>query len=215
VRRLRLERGALLLKHGRQPVTSVALDAGYETHEAFTRAFKAWSGVTPSDYRTHHSLSLPGSPSGVHYAPEGPLSFVPQSTGGATMDVWIETTQPRRAAFIRHAGPYAQVGDTWGRLYRFAGPRGYFPPRARFFALVHDDLEVRPAERLRYDACCEVDERFRPQGEVGVQGIAGSTRSPYTPARTTPSARPTRGSAGSGHRHTGESCGPRPRSRST
>lgn len=41
IRRLRLERAAFHLKATNQPVTQVAFDAGYETHEAFTRAFRA------------------------------------------------------------------------------------------------------------------------------------------------------------------------------
>ena len=38
VRRLRLERAAHRLKSGDHPVTRVAFEAGYETHEAFIRA---------------------------------------------------------------------------------------------------------------------------------------------------------------------------------
>jgi AraC family transcriptional regulator len=41
VRRLRWERAAFLLKHGQGEVLSVALTAGYASHEAFTRAFKS------------------------------------------------------------------------------------------------------------------------------------------------------------------------------
>lgn len=36
IRRLRLERAASQLKVGKQPVTQIALDAGYSSHEAFT-----------------------------------------------------------------------------------------------------------------------------------------------------------------------------------
>ena len=41
VRRLRLERAAHRLKFTDSPVTRIAFEAGYETHEAFTRAFRA------------------------------------------------------------------------------------------------------------------------------------------------------------------------------
>src|SRR5580692_2939940 len=51
VRRLRLERAALELRAGGKPVIQVALDAGYEAHEAFTRAFKAAYGVSPTEFR--------------------------------------------------------------------------------------------------------------------------------------------------------------------
>src|SRR5687768_15821101 len=51
VRRLRLERAAVLLKSTDRDVTAVAFDAGYETHEAFTRAFRRHFGLAPSRYR--------------------------------------------------------------------------------------------------------------------------------------------------------------------
>ncbi|WP_411878419.1 GyrI-like domain-containing protein [Polaromonas sp. YR568] len=32
---------------------------------------------------------------------------------------------------------------------------------------------MTPADKLRYDACIEVDEAFKPQGETGVQNFGG------------------------------------------
>jgi AraC family transcriptional regulator len=32
---------------------------------------------------------------------------------------------------------------------------------------------VTPADKVRYDACVSVDERFQPHGDVGLQEIAG------------------------------------------
>jgi AraC family transcriptional regulator len=51
VRRLRLKRAALKLRMGAVDLTEVALRAGYETHAAFTRAFKQQYGLNPSDFR--------------------------------------------------------------------------------------------------------------------------------------------------------------------
>lgn len=56
VRRLRLERAAL--------------DAGYEAHEAFTRAFKAAYGVSPVEFRRAKGPNATlAAPSGVHFRP--------------------------------------------------------------------------------------------------------------------------------------------------
>ena len=46
-RRLRMERAAQSLRYRRRSVLDVALDAGYGSHEAFTRAFVRTFGVTP------------------------------------------------------------------------------------------------------------------------------------------------------------------------
>jgi AraC family transcriptional regulator len=58
VRRLRLERAASQLKLGSASVVDIALGAGYDSHEAFTRTFKTAFGTAPSQYRF-------GSPGGI------------------------------------------------------------------------------------------------------------------------------------------------------
>src|SRR6185437_10783194 len=58
VRRLRLERAARHLRASDRRVLEVALDARYESHEAFTRAFVDRFGVTPSDFRDQPSARL-------------------------------------------------------------------------------------------------------------------------------------------------------------
>src|SRR5512138_615537 len=51
VRRMRLKRAALKLRMGAVDITEVALCAGYETHPAFSRAFKQQYGLSPSQFR--------------------------------------------------------------------------------------------------------------------------------------------------------------------
>src|SRR5512138_1951070 len=51
VRRLRLERAARKLRMGAVDITEVALAAGYETHAAFSKAFKQQFGFSPSQFR--------------------------------------------------------------------------------------------------------------------------------------------------------------------
>lgn len=51
LRRVRLKRAALKLRMGAVDITQVALCAGYETHAAFTRAFKQQYGLSPSQFR--------------------------------------------------------------------------------------------------------------------------------------------------------------------
>jgi AraC family transcriptional regulator len=69
-RRLRLERAAYALSTTRQPVTDAAFDAGYESVEGFSRAFRQAYGLSPSHYRRipFPRFHLP-SPCAVHYDP--------------------------------------------------------------------------------------------------------------------------------------------------
>jgi AraC family transcriptional regulator len=43
----------------------------------------------------------------------------------------------------------------------------------QFIGICHDDPEVTPPDKLRYDVCVTVDDAFVPQGDIGVQVVAG------------------------------------------
>ncbi|MGZ9220731.1 MAG: helix-turn-helix transcriptional regulator [Anaerolineales bacterium] len=51
VRRLRMERAGRKLRMGAVNITEVALAAGYDTHAAFSKAFKQQFGLSPSEFR--------------------------------------------------------------------------------------------------------------------------------------------------------------------
>jgi AraC family transcriptional regulator len=51
VRRLRLERAARKLRMGAVDITEVALTAGYDSHAAFSKAFKQQLGMSPREFR--------------------------------------------------------------------------------------------------------------------------------------------------------------------
>ena len=51
IRRLRLERAGRKLRMGAVDITEVALAAGYDSHAAFSKAFKQQFGLSPSEFR--------------------------------------------------------------------------------------------------------------------------------------------------------------------
>ena len=51
IRRMRLERAARKLRMGAVDITEVAFAAGYDTHAAFSKAFKQQFGLSPSEFR--------------------------------------------------------------------------------------------------------------------------------------------------------------------
>jgi AraC family transcriptional regulator len=177
VRRLRLERAAYRLEYSNRPVTEIAFDARYETHESFTRAFQAMFGTSPSGFRKRQRERWqPAAPSGIHYLPEGRLEdFNPIQRGGSLMNVRIEKLAPMKVAFFRHIGPYDDegVGQTWEKLMRWAGQHGLFGPGTKCLGISHDNPHITPRDRLRYDACIATNRPFKPEGEIGSQEIPG------------------------------------------
>ncbi|MGH8878738.1 MAG: DinB family protein [Stackebrandtia sp.] len=71
-RRLLLERAAYRLVSGDETVTRLAFEAGYGSHEAFTRAFRRAFGYAPSRHRTGRQpvFRIPAA-NGIHFHPPG------------------------------------------------------------------------------------------------------------------------------------------------
>ncbi len=195
VRRLRLEAAAQrLLASPPQPALHVAMDVGFASPEVFSRAFRAHFGVTPTawrrgawrDWAAHHQLELRKIHQAQHKAnqdiartlfqdkthwPAGPVSL----KKGIVMQVELKTLPPLRLAYMRHTGPYgpAGIGQLWQRFSAWCGQHGLMNPRRKMYGISQDNPEITPADKCRYDACIEVDDAFKPQGEVGVQSFGG------------------------------------------
>jgi AraC family transcriptional regulator len=169
VRRLRLERAAARLKLQNQPVTGLAFEAGYESHEAFTRAFHAMFKMPPSQYHDARQ-GASDSPSGVHF--QDTAGYHPPEYGDSP-PVEVQTLAPQRILFLRHVGPYSQVAATWSKLGAWAGRRGLIGPATRFLGISWDDPDVTPPDKLRYDAAITLSRPVEPEGEFGVTELAG------------------------------------------
>jgi AraC family transcriptional regulator len=178
VRRIRLERAATRLKLSRLSVIEIAHEAGYSTHEAFTRAFRGAFGTSPRGFRARHRPTFEVSASsGVHFRksvrPRGFRAAPRDPTGDLPTSVVIKTLKPMRVAFVRHVGPYDQVGRAWDLITTRLGKDGWFGADTAFLGVCHDDPAVTRASQCRYDACVTVDVGFRPEGEIGVQMVSG------------------------------------------
>lgn len=157
VRRLRLERAAHRLTHTPDDVLTIALGAGYDSHEAFTRAFKRRFDLPPSQWRTERrKIVAAASP----------------SNGDPDVKVRIEKRHNARVAFVRHTGPYNQVGDAWKALMKWGWTKMMFG-KSDTFGMCYDDPDVTDADKLRYEACMVVDAKAKPKGAVEVKDIPG------------------------------------------
>ena len=183
LRRLRLERAAHTLLRADDPVKMVAFAAGYETHEAFTRAFRAAFGEAPSQFRRNRKArALLAAPSGLHFDPAGtPSHFIPRDTGAITMQIELEQLPRLRLAAITHVGPYNQIGQAFEKLGAIAGRAGLFAhPGAMMLATYDDDPDGKPAEELRSHAGISIPENVPLPDGVEEHYIAGGTYARYS-----------------------------------
>jgi AraC family transcriptional regulator len=174
IRRLRIERAAWQLNETDHPITQIAFDAGYETHEAFTRAFRVYYSTSPSGFRRRRYPRIEiAAACGVHFSDGGPVpAFIPRDSGGEAMDVAIKQMPELRVGAVRHVGPYNQIPEAFERLTGIAGPLGLFQrPGAAMLAIYHDDPDSTPQEQLRSDAAIVVAEDVKLPRELVEQRI--------------------------------------------
>jgi AraC family transcriptional regulator len=167
-RRLRLERAALRLRSEGTTVTTIALAAGYDTHEAFTRAFSAHYGCSPSQARKLPGASIQAcsrpfqielpAPSGVHIQSLASRVASPLARGEASMNVTIESRPELRVFCVQHIGPYSRISEAFARLRELSGRAGLLQGRPTMLAVYHDDPESTPEAELHSDAAVVVPE---------------------------------------------------------
>lgn len=110
VRRLRMNRAAVLLSTTPMPVAEVARQVGYPNPQSMARAFRAVHGITPAALRRARR----------------PCPFAPAPTRGVPpmFPVEIRKMPAARVAALPHRGSYQAIGASFGRLWQRLGETG-------------------------------------------------------------------------------------------
>ena len=183
VRRLRLERSAYRLKISQDAILQIALDAGFKSHETFTRAFAGRFGMNPSTFRQYflqatHERKRRIPASVVNYQ-----AFVNESgfppNQAAAIQVRFERVRPVLVAFIRHTGPYdnvlepgSQVDSLWKAIFHWGEIHNLTNADSLLIGIPQDDPSVTAPEKLRFDVGVQVPEFREPTGNIGCQTLS-------------------------------------------
>jgi AraC family transcriptional regulator len=138
VKRLRLHRAAAQLACTAQPVSRVAVEAGYPNLQSFTRTFKSVYGMPPARYRSagqHSEFELGG-------AAQAPPSFEVSVRQLDALPLWA----------VEHRGSYMAIGRAFDLLLARVAAAGLARPGMRMLALFHDDPGLVGEASLRAHA---------------------------------------------------------------
>ena len=197
IRRVRLQRAAARLTQcPKDTITTIALDCGFSSPSVFARAFREHFGVCASDWRRSGGAAAAGRKERKAERNGGQADRKGRAAGAGDPP-YAQAHQPERrkamekleksaytvevkelpellVAYVRHIGPFQQIGQAFERLMRWAGPRGLLRfPETKSLAVYHDDPEVTDTGKLRSDACITVPEGTRVEGEIGLLRIPG------------------------------------------
>ena len=187
--RLRVERAAAQLVYNpRKSITEIALDCGFSSSSTFARAFKAFHGLSASEWRKNRNIRnkdrkiCKAEDLGGIASSQGEKEINPFGGSAVTMMSRVEVRQfpPLHVAYIRHVGPFQENAALFERLFGkicgWAGPRGLLGlPSSRFLSVHHDnpEMEITDVRKLRLDAAVTVPEGTRVDGEISKQRLEG------------------------------------------
>ncbi|MFJ9451754.1 GyrI-like domain-containing protein [Herbaspirillum sp. NPDC101397] len=176
VRRVRLAHAATLLAEIRRSVTDIGLEAGYESPQAFTRAFRQYAGLSPREFQKKiHVIADKERAAGERSVSAGP-------------QVQLIEQGAMRVQALRHHGPLGTIPHTHRHLHQLVGPR----PFRQWLGIAHGDPDA--GDDFSYFAAAELIEEPLISTDVELIDIpAGCYAShaligPYTQINATISA---------------------------
>ncbi len=153
IKRLRLKRASfqLAFKH-EMKVIDIAMANGYESSEAFSRAFKQLFRQSPSDFR-HKPDWIPWH--GKHQALKDFRNFKGQQEGH-DVDVEITRFTELKVAVLEHRGPPELLGNSIRIFINWRKENMLPPSRSRTFNVLFDDPVTTKPNDYRFDLCAAV-----------------------------------------------------------
>jgi AraC family transcriptional regulator len=197
IRRQRLESAASALTHRKaNTLTALALDVGFGSLAAFTRAFKDHFGLPPSEWRKQPITSYRskhGRQENVLKTTDSKLDQAASKAGKAKpspqeypeekeqrrklMQPKIEQARDQKVVYWRaigEYGPHGEIGQIWQNVYQWASARGLFDGKDwALYGISLDDPYIAPKDKCRYDACVAVNEDVETD-QQSTQVIPGS-----------------------------------------
>ena len=159
VQMMRLKRASYRLvfePHAR--IIEIALEAGFETPESFSRAFKRDYGQAPSQFR----IAPAWKPWGERYQ-------FPTRERRRNMDVKIVNFEETKVAALEHRGAPEFVNDSARTFIAWRKESKLSPVKtSKTFGIAYDDPDTVAPEAFRFDICGSVmaEVPTNPQGVV-------------------------------------------------
>ena len=192
--RVRLEKAVTLLANTpSRTITEISLDCGFSGSASFARAFKEWFGLSATLWRKNNEKSKncklnrkkckTKSKEGKAFEPlrlyDGGINKIStpsdrrkkQMNHVKAVKVEVKELPEMPVAYVRHIGPYK--GDErlfkslFGKLFKWAGPRGLIHSGALVLCVYHDDPAVTDEQKLRVSVCITVPADTKVEGGIG------------------------------------------------
>ncbi|MCE4058406.1 AraC family transcriptional regulator [Pseudomonas sp. Au-Pse12] len=129
-------------------VLEAALGAGFESPEAFSRAFRRAFGMSPSAFRKQPNWQVWNA-----------VFAIPHFSRSIIMQVRIVDFADTRVAALEHCGPAGLVNESVRRFIDWRMQSGQSPvASSRSFGIPFNNPDTTPPEEFRFAICGEIHE---------------------------------------------------------
>ena len=167
IQMLRLKRAGHQLAFRGDSIIDIALQSGYESPEAFSRAFRKALGQSPSDFREQPQWESWHA----NHQPSSELRRLHMKPQTSFKDIRIVLFPETRIAVLEHRGDPQRIGDTVRKFIEWRKLNHLHPRISATYNLLYDDPAAVAAEDFRMDICAATDKEIVPNA----QGVIAKT----------------------------------------
>ncbi|WP_299440892.1 GyrI-like domain-containing protein [uncultured Aquimarina sp.] len=175
ITRRRIEKMASILMHQKEvSITNLSLQYGFSSNSSFTRVFKNFYGISPTEFRKQ----LPDKFSKIgkvesKIGQEKPIfeKYICNITNHLNwikMNAKIEVKETPELNFvsITHIGVEG-IENVFEKLIKWARPKGILEnPEAKMARVFHDSFKITSPDKVRMSVCILMHEPFVSEGEI-------------------------------------------------
>lgn len=181
VNRVRMENALFILAHRQdRNMTDVAYELGFGDSAIFSRAFKAYYGLSPLAYRKKYSTNCKENLFLSEYNKSEKKKKWVEEPFPNTGEVRIENIESKDLVYIRHVGTYKSLGRVFAKwmheLFRLAHKQGLLRQEEnQFLVMYHDNPEFGDEKHFRTSLCITVPVgcSAKEEGKLGVTKLTG------------------------------------------
>ncbi|WP_109829753.1 AraC family transcriptional regulator [Reichenbachiella versicolor] len=169
ITRKRIERiASIVLVRPHQALKEIAFQYGFNSDNSFSRAFRKYYGVTPTQFKSKGKEVL--SKIGIEpFSSEKYICSIDSIKQWIQMNaqITIKELPKMELASMSHFGEFDQVGNMFQRLMEWGHSRGVLP-NENFSAITvyHDNPNVTELSKVRHSACVTTNKKIASDGEI-------------------------------------------------